>query len=232
MTSRRPPDPRRTGSRKAGPGSRGAASRQAPSRGPSSARRPASETRRDATVGGSPSAVRGAGARRTGPATPDGDPPPPPTITLRGLGLFLVLLTAFIVLAPTLRHAIEQQEELRSLSAQVETARARNDELQADLERWQDPIYVQAQARDRLGYVLPGETSYRVVDPETVVGEGAETEDEVGPPQAAPGPWYVSLWDSVQVAGEAVPGEDVPGEDLPGEPAPTAPTPPAPTEEP
>ena len=30
--------------------------------------------------------------------------------------------------------------------------------------RWEDPVYVRAQARDRLYYVMPGEVSYLVMD--------------------------------------------------------------------
>lgn len=158
----------------------------------------------------------------------DGPAPARPTITLRGLGLFLVVLVAFIVLAPTLRHAIEQQEELRDLTARVEQARARNAGLEAELARWQDPIFVQAQARDRLGYVLPGETTYRVIDPETVVGEeGADPTVGLMLPQAARVPWYVAVWDSIQVAGETAPDGELPadGTGTPSAVRPATPTP-------
>lgn len=130
-----------------------------------------------------------------------------PTITLRGLGLFVVLLVAFIVLAPTLRHAVEQQEQLRQLNADIEAAEERTAALELELEQWQDETFVQAQARDRLGYVMPGEQTFRVVDPETVVGPEAEAElEESGVPGMEDAPWYLALWESVSMAGEAVPG--------------------------
>lgn len=138
-----------------------------------------------------------------------------PTITLRGLGLFVVILVAFIVLAPTLRHAVEQQEQLRQLTADIEATEQRNDALELELEQWQDETFVQAQARDRLGYVMPGEQTFRVVDPETVVGEDAEA--ELDEPSGVPGmedaPWYMALWESVDMAGRAGLGEEPPGED-------------------
>ena len=36
--------------------------------------------------------------------------------------------------------------------------------MQAERDRWQDPVYIRSQARDRLYYVLPGEVSYLVMD--------------------------------------------------------------------
>lgn len=141
-----------------------------------------------------------------------------PTITLRGLGLFIVLLVAFVVLAPTLRHAVEQQEQLRQLNADIEAEQERNLALERELEQWQDPIFVQAQARDRLGYIMPGEQTFRVVDPEHILGEAAEAEPEEGGAVAMlEAPWYVSVWESVTMAGEAADAEDL--GDGPVEPA-------------
>lgn len=136
-----------------------------------------------------------------------------PTVTLRSLGLFVVLLVAFIVLAPTLRHAVEQQEELRQLRADIEAVEERNAALELELEQWQDDTFVQAQARDRLGYVMPGEQTFRVVDPETVVGEEVEAElEESGVPGMEDAPWYLALWESVTMAGDAAVGEEPPPE--------------------
>ena len=38
--------------------------------------------------------------------------------------------------------------------------------MEAERDRWQDPVYIRSQARDRLYYVLPGEVSYLVMDAE------------------------------------------------------------------
>lgn len=206
MTARRP-----TGRR----GTTGAAR-------PSTARPPAAGTRRarpaapHRSAGPSrPAPSRATGSSRPSPAAPAAkaareDPheeATSPTITLRGLGLFVVILVAFIVLAPTLRHAVEQQEQLRQLNADIEAAEQRTAALELELEQWQDETFVQAQARDRLGYVMPGEQTFRVVDPETVVGPEAEAElEESGVPGMEDAPWYLALWESVSMAGEAVPG--------------------------
>lgn len=174
-----------------------------------SARRPAAGSRKRAASRPGHSPARPATPRRTaGTATAqvaDGEEAPR-QITVRTLVLFLVVLVAFIVLAPTLRAYVGQQEEQRDLVAQIEAAEERGVELQRTIDRWEDPAFVQAQARERLGFVMPGETPYRVVDPETVTGEEVETDLEdglVAVPQV--GPWYLTVADSIQVAGEVSP---------------------------
>lgn len=128
----------------------------------------------------------------------------PRQITVRTIVLFAVILVAFVVLAPTMRAYLNQQEDLRDLNSRIEAAEQRNAELEAAIARWSDDAYVQAQARERLGFVFPGETPYRVVDPHTVTGEDPEDEDAESGPVLVPsaGPWYLTVWDSVQVAGE------------------------------
>lgn len=129
-----------------------------------------------------------------------------PTTALRSLGLFIVILVAFAVLAPTLRHAVAQQEQLRRLRADVEAVELRNDELRAELERWDDPVFVQAQARDRLGYTMPGERVYRVIDPPAAdEGEagGEEALELSRLPEPSDMPWYLTVWDSIEIAGNA-----------------------------
>ncbi|MFD1717150.1 FtsB family cell division protein [Georgenia deserti] len=142
-----------------------------------------------------------------------GDGQSRPAISLRALALFVVILVAFVIVAPTLRYAVAQQEELRSLNADVAEARERNAELRRQIELWQNPEYVEAQARDRLGYVMPGETPYVVVDPETVTGGESPAEEQAAERQAeraAATPWYLRTWESVQVAGESAVGDEDP----------------------
>ncbi len=118
--------------------------------------------------------------------------------------LFLVILMGFIVLTPTLRAYVSQAEQQRTLAGQIEAAQERNAELQRTIDRWDDDAYVQSQARDRLGFVFPGETSYIVTDPETVTGEEVPVDTSQDGPVVVPqvGPWYVTVTDSIDVAGE------------------------------
>lgn len=125
------------------------------------------------------------------------------SISWRAIVLTLVLAVAFVLVTPTLRYYLRQQEQERRLDEQVLALEARNDSLQRAIDRWSDPEYVRAQARERLGYVMPGQQPWVVVDPEAVVGEDAQRayEEEMGyvaPTKA----WYAEVWDSVRVAGE------------------------------
>ncbi|MDM7830709.1 FtsB family cell division protein [Cellulomonas edaphi] len=127
----------------------------------------------------------------------------PRMFSIRALVFGLVLIMAFVLVYPTLNSYIRQQADLAELHAQVVAARARNEDLKADVARWDDRAYVVAQARERLSFVLPGETPYRVVDPETVPdtpvakAEGPTSVLDAESTQ----PWYASVLDSVAVAG-------------------------------
>lgn len=128
---------------------------------------------------------------------------PPRLFSVRTIVLGCVLVLAFVLVYPTLHTYLRQEADLRALRTQVEQARERNEDLEAELARWDDPAYVTAQARERLAYVLPGETAYRVVDPESVQEPEDEAADET-PVVAttAEVPWYTSVWESLVVAGE------------------------------
>lgn len=125
------------------------------------------------------------------------------SISWRAIVLFLVLAVAFVLVTPTLRHFLRQQESERRINDEVVAVQTRSEELERQIALWEDEEYVRSQARDRLGFVMPGQQPYIVVDPEAVIGEEAQQayEEEMG--IAAPvGPWYLEVWDSILVAGE------------------------------
>jgi cell division protein FtsB len=119
----------------------------------------------------------------------------------RAVVLTGVMALALAVMVPSARAFLKQQETIEDLQGQVAGAHAEVDDLEGQVARWNDPAYVIAQARDRLLYVLPGETPYRVVDPEFVLDPG--TTQQVGPGAAAAPtrPWFVTLWGSIETAG-------------------------------
>ncbi len=115
--------------------------------------------------------------------------------------LVAVAVLAIAVLMPSLRVYFQQQDDLRALRSDAEAARVQVDDLHADVTRWGDAKFVIAQARERLAYVFPGETPYRVVDPglaDPTPAPASITRVEA-PREAA---WYERLWSSIQVAGE------------------------------
>jgi len=135
----------------------------------------------------------------------------PRLLTVRAMVLGIVCLVAFVLVYPTLHSYLGERAEVERLRADVAAAQARNDDLNADLARWDDPAYVAAQARERLSFVLPGEKAFRVVDPEIVQDDG--TTAAADPPAGAGEvgslqPWYLTVWDSVQSAGEDAPAAD------------------------
>lgn len=109
-----------------------------------------------------------------------------------------VLVLAAAVVLPSLRSYFRQQEELAALAAEAQAATVEVEELRAEAARWDDPAYVVAQARERLAFVFPGETPYRVIDPETVAGaaEGSPAAEEQAT-GAEDGTWYTRLWGSI-----------------------------------
>ena len=127
----------------------------------------------------------------------------------------LVLLVAFVLVYPTLGSYLQSRAEVEQLRQDRDAARAENEDLEAELRRWDDDAYVIAQARERLSFVMPGETAFRVVDPQVVpdtpvAPDGPATSPVDGSTQ----PWYATVWESVQVAGAL----DVDGEP-PADPA-------------
>lgn len=202
--SRRPAPPRaRSGAVGAGPG---------PARRPARPGGPARTARPQRPAGSRPPTRASrlpAGAELPG----DEDEPRPlrlaRLLSVRALVLAVVLLVCFTMLLPTVRAYLGQQAELDALAAEVAAAEQRERELEGERARWDDPAYIEAQARDRLNYAQPGETPFRVIDPEIVVDvpvEGAVAGSVPGPVLPIGGavtPWYATVWESVRVAGQA-----------------------------
>lgn len=124
-------------------------------------------------------------------------------MTWRVAILLLVIALAVAVALPSVRAYINQQETLGGLRAEAQAGRDEVDNLTAEVARWEDPAYVVAQARERLTYVFPGETPYRVVDAEVIDGPADGSPAAEREPAAMAGlPWYERLWGSVVEAGE------------------------------
>lgn len=93
---------------------------------------------------------------------------------------------------------LAQRNEISSLEAQTRAQQQHVAALQHQQDQWQDPAYVEQQARQRLHYVKPGEKAY------IVLGRPKPAAAPVRHAPAAPavtGPWYSRLWQTVQIAG-------------------------------
>ncbi len=124
-------------------------------------------------------------------------------LTWRTAVMVGVIAIAFAVVAPSVRAYLNQQAMLESLRTEAQAAQTEVDDLEADVARWDDPAFLVAQARERLAYVFPGETPYRVIDPESVgsASEGSPMEGTT-PESLVDAAWYDRLWGSVVEAGE------------------------------
>ncbi|MBD7919234.1 septum formation initiator family protein [Cellulomonas sp. Sa3CUA2] len=149
--------------------------------------------------------------------------------TVRAMVFSLVVLVAFVLVYPTLGSYLETRAEVEQLRDARDAALAENADLEADLKRWDDDAYVVAQARERLSFVMPGETAFRVVDPEVVVDTAPDGAPVVEASGGATRPWYATVWESVEMAGDldvdaGASGEPMDGSTAPGTP-PVAPGP-------
>lgn len=90
-----------------------------------------------------------------------------PTVRPNGATVLitLVVILGIAVLAPNAQRYIAQRQYVAQLQAELEETQQSVDEIATERDRWSDPAYIQSQARGRLLFVMPGDTSYLVLDP-------------------------------------------------------------------
>ena len=124
------------------------------------------------------------------------------------LSVLGLIVAALLVLAAPLKTLIEQRQQIAQLQASLAQAHHDVDDLNEQVARWSDPAYIQAQARQRLYYILPGDVSYLVVgEADSAAGEGnLPISDEI---QTTKTDWIGGLLGSVYTAGltDATPAE-------------------------
>ena len=125
-----------------------------------------------------------------------------PRFTGRAAILVLVVAVLTVSYASSLRAYLQQRSHIADLKAQIAERSASIDDLEREKRRWNDPAFVQAQARERFGYLMPGQTSY------VVLGEdGKPLESETDLPDASelrkrePQAWWGPVWQSTELAG-------------------------------
>lgn len=92
------------------------------------------------------------------------------SIRLSGFAIIALglIVGCVVVLAPSLRVYLEQRQQISQLEASVANAKLSVAGLASQKARWDDPNYIEAQARSRLNYVFPGEYSYLVINDKKV----------------------------------------------------------------
>lgn len=84
------------------------------------------------------------------------------------LALLAVILIGVFTLAPSVQIWYEQRREIADYKALVEQSKKDLEGMQEERLRWDDEVYIRAQARDRLYFVMPGEVSFLVMDAEGI----------------------------------------------------------------
>ncbi len=145
--------------------------------------------------------------------------------------LAAVVCVLTLTIAGPVRTYFAQRTEMKQLQATEVQLREQIAELEQQKEKLADPVFIAAQARERLGFVMPGDIPYQVQLP-----PGAAAPDSVADQaaEAASGdPWYTALWHTIADAPHGLPPAPAippaPVVPAPGGPEPVAPGAPPPS---
>ncbi|HEX2893972.1 MAG TPA: septum formation initiator family protein [Marmoricola sp.] len=141
--------------------------------------------------------ARGGPARSRATAAPA----PRARFTNRAAILLVVLAVLVISYASSMRAYLQQRDQIDSLKQRIASSKVDIAKAEREKRRWQDPAYVEAQARERFGWVLPGETSYQVLGAN---GQPLTHDDKLTDPAtvAPPKPraWWGKAYSTLQAA--------------------------------
>ncbi len=130
--------------------------------------------------------------------------------------LAAVVCVLTLTIAGPVRTYFAQRTEMNQLAATEAALREQIAQLEGQKAKLGDPVFIAAQARDRLGFVMPGDIPYQVqLPPGAVVPTGPGDHPGIAPSNE---PWYTALWKTIA---------DTPhGPPAPPPPDPTTPPPP------
>ena len=129
-----------------------------------------------------------------------------PAHVRRLLMLAVLVIAMGAIIAPVLSGYLRQRADISAAQDRIEQEKVQIAELEDELERWEDPAYVEQQARQRLRFVKEGETAFTVIDDRaTVYTEALPGMAPVSDEVLAASPWYGQVWESVKIANEGLP---------------------------
>ena len=116
--------------------------------------------------------------------------------------LVLVLVVLMVSYASSMRAYLEQKHHLETLRASIAESQTNITRLEREQKRWKDPAFIEAQARERFGWAMVGETSYQVIDEngQPLAGDDSLTETPTTAAEESP-LWWQRAWGSVEAAG-------------------------------
>ena len=142
--------------------------------------------------------------------------------------LAVVVCVLTLTIAGPVRTYFGQRTEMKQLKATEEQLRAQIADLEQQKVKLADPVFIAAQARERLGFVMPGEIPYQVQLPPGAVVPG--TPDDEPTAVNRDQPWYTALWHTIADEPHGISPAPPPGVPpaAPGAPPSPLPAPPAP----
>jgi cell division protein FtsB len=132
--------------------------------------------------------------------------------------LAAVICVLTLTIAGPVRTYFAQRTEMKQLKATEEQLRVQIAGLEEQKVKLADPVFVAAQARERLGFVMPGDIPYQVQLPANAAVPGTPGGEpaKVNPDE----PWYTSLWHTVADAPHGASPAIAPDAPPPGPPPP------------
>jgi len=113
----------------------------------------------------------------------------------------LVLAVLAVSYASSMRAYLHQRTQLESLQGTITQRQAEIDQLEREKARWLDPEYVETQARERLGYVMPGETPFVALRDGQPLQPESELTDPATIAVSEPTAFWDDAWETMRVAG-------------------------------
>ncbi len=143
-------------------------------------------------------------------------------MTGRAVVLVLVVAVLMVSYASSMRAYLQQRAEIRELKETISERSENIDALEREKRRWQDPGFVRTQARERFGYLMPGETAFVVLDED---GLPLERQAELSDPETVgdqtPEAFWGDAWESVKLAGNPPKISEPPANEIDGSSSPS-----------
>lgn len=120
-----------------------------------------------------------------------------PVLSARAGAVLGVLVVLLAILAIPFKEWLTQRARIAELESELAWHTDRVVTLTDTLQRWEDPAYIEAQARERLQFVKPGEVGYVVLTEDPAAAQEADEGRSLA--QAPTGlPWWSAVWTTVE----------------------------------
>ncbi|MGE2815390.1 FtsB family cell division protein [Mycobacterium heidelbergense] len=131
----------------------------------------------------------------------------------RAAVLAAVICVLTLTIAGPVRTYFAQRTEMNQLAASEAALRRQIADLEQKKVKLGDPAYIAAQARERLGFVKPGDIPFQVQLPPSAATPqpGSDTAKP-----ASGDPWYTALWHTIADAPHLPPSNTPPTPTAPG----------------